>query len=66
MSARTVLVCNRCAREGSLTPPKSTNETRLALKKAGWGYWERGVDYCHDCLPTVIAAHKAANPMGYA
>ena len=66
MSARIILVCNRCGAEGRLTPAANLNPTRLKLKKQGWGYWARGVDYCQTCLPTIIAEHKAANPQGYA
>lgn len=66
MSARTILVCNRCGAEGRLTPAKDTNTTRWDLKAKGWGYWTRGVDYCPTCLPIVIAENRVANPWGYA
>ena len=66
MSARTVIVCNRCGVEGRLTPADGTAATRTALRKRGWRYWKPGVDCCSECLPIVVAERRAANPMGYA
>ena len=53
MSARTLLVCNRCGHETRLSPAQSTNATRIAAKATGWVYWRRGVDYCPACVPVV-------------
>lgn len=66
MSARTVLVCNRCGAAKTLSTPDNLAETRAYFRREGWVHPRRGEDYCDQCAPVVTAEHKAANPMGYA
>lgn len=66
MSARTVLVCNRCGVAKSLSTPGNLAETRAYFRREGWIHPRRGEDYCGECAAAVEAEHAARNATGYA